>query len=221
MITIAALLALALPLGEDPAFAEGRRLYEESEYEQAIFRLQEAALVADREPTDRATVFLWLGLAYAGFGDVAAARRAFGDALRLEPTLAPPVEISPKVADEIEAVRSEVAAERAVLRAPATGPPTPTPDAPGDEHPWGLVAGLAGMGAVSVVAGGVAVGFAMQNHGIVNDLETFQDDAARAQDERDAQVIVAVVLFGAGTALLGGGGAVLVADLLAGDVAGD
>src|SRR3990172_441730 len=98
MMLVAALLLTVTPPGDD------------------------AALVADRAPTERAVVLLWLGLAYAGFGDQAAARRAFGDAIRLDPSIAPPIEISPKVLDEIEGVRGQVEAERA--SAPA--PPRPT-----------------------------------------------------------------------------------------------
>lgn len=213
MILVAALLVMALPLEQDPAFAEGRRLYEASEYEQAIFRLQEAALVVDRPSGERAQALMWLGLAYAGFGDTPAARHAFGDAIRLDPAIAAPIEISPKVTAELEAVREQVTAERAQALAAAASarPAAPAPSEGGP--PWALVAGVGALGTICVVAGAIATGFAVVNDGVVHDLETFQDDAARAQDERDAQVLAAAVLFGAGTVLLGGGGVVLAAGL--------
>lgn len=208
MIVLTALLLAVVPLEEDTSFLDGRRLYEASEYEQAIFRFQEAALVADRAPADRAQVLVWLGLAYAGFGDAAAARRAFGDAIRLDRAIASPIEISPKVMDEIEAVRAQVAEEGAPPPpAPAPAPPPVVPD--DGRVTWGLVAGLGTLGAICVVAGAVATGFAVVNDGIVKDLETFQDDAARAQDDRDAQVGAAVMLYGIGTVLIGGGGVLL------------
>ena len=212
MILVAALLVLTVPLDEDAAFLEGRRLYEASEYEQAIFRLQEAALVAERAPADRALVLLWLGLSYAGFGDTTAARRAFGDAIRLDADITAPIEVSPKVAAEIEEVRAEVTAERARVR--VTPPPPAAPTAPPDAGtPWGLLAGVGALGTLCIVGGAVATGFAVVNDGVVRDLETFQDDAAHAQDERDAQVAAAVVLFGAGAVLIGGGGAILVSSM--------
>ncbi len=213
MMLLLALLLGGAPVDEDPAFVDGKRLYQASEYEQAIFRLQEAALVNDRAPPERARVLMWLGLAYAGFGDGVAARRAFRDAVSLDEAVEIPVEISPKVEADLLAVRAEVAAERKQAAtsmsapAPAVEPPT------GDGVAWELAAGMGALGALCVAGGSVASGFAVVNDGVVNDLETFQDDAAKAQDARDAQVGVAVVLYGVGALLLGVTGVVVVAGL--------
>jgi tetratricopeptide (TPR) repeat protein len=211
MVLLAALLSL-IPLEEDPAFIEGRRLYEASEYEQAVFRLQRAALIEDRTPAERAEVFMWLGLAYAGFGDAGAARRAFSDAMRIEPTIHAPIEISPKVEAEIEAVRAETKSAHAQPRVAPSTPPAEVSGA-SDGPPWAILVGTGALGVVCVVGGAVAAGFAWSSDQIVKDLDSFQDDAARAQDERDVQVVTASVLFGVGAVLVGGGAALWFATL--------
>lgn len=213
MSVLALLLALPLaaPLADDPAFVEGQRLYQESEYEQAVFRFQTAALVADRAAAERARALTWLGLAYAGAGDAEAARRAFEDALLLDPQATIPVEVSPKIEEEFEAVRAALAATPRAAPASAhpPAPPGPPRAAPESGGPWVLAGSVGALGALCVAAGAVATGFAFANKGIIDDPETFQDDAARAQVERDAQVIAAAALFGAGALLLGGGAMVV------------
>ncbi len=218
MIVAALLLAmpLALPLDDDPAFVEGRQLYQASEYEQAVFRFQATALVADRPAPERARALMWLGLAYAGVGDSAAARRSFEDALRMDAQIAIPVEVSPKIEVEFQAVRAALAAA-AAPSAPASSdePPHPavSPAAPNRGDPWVLAGGIGALGALCVIAGAVATGLAIANKGVIDDPEAFQDDAARAQVDRDVQVVAATALFGAGVLLFGGSGAVLAFDV--------
>jgi len=214
-LTLLLVLPLAMPLADDPSFVEGQRLYQESEYEQAVFRFQTAALVADRPAGERASALMWLGLAYAGAGDSASARRAFEDALRLSPAATIPVEVSPKVEEDFLAVRAALA--EAPPRTPPPGAastaPDARPDSPVRDAPWVLAGGIGALGALCVAAGAVATGLAVVNKGIIDDTETFQDDAARAQVDRDVQVAAAAALFGAGVLLLGGSGAVLAFDV--------
>ncbi len=196
-------IALASALADDAAFVEGCRLYEASEYEQATFRFQEAALVVDRASSERAQVFMWLGLAYAGFGDAESARRSFRDAMRIDDAVAVPIEISPKVEAEVAAVREEVRAAKAAEAKRVEEKPPPPPVAPAGGGSWVLpVVGIAG--AACVVGGVVSAGLAASSHARANDLETFQDEVPDAIAARDAQVAVAVGLAGMGVVLLGG-----------------
>jgi tetratricopeptide (TPR) repeat protein len=215
---IALLFLAAGALSDDAAFVEGKQLYEQSEYEQAIFRFQAASLETQHTDAERAQVLVWLGLAYAGFGDAASSRRAFADALRIDPSSPLPVEVSPKVETEFNAVRDEVArAPRrpsgAAARPPPGTKPASKPDAQGAHGgsvmPWvGL--GVGALGVVCLAAGGVAAILAVQNNAVVQDLETFQDDAYAAQNARDVQTVVAAVAIPAGVLLAGGGIALFV-----------
>lgn len=199
-------VVLASALADDAAFVDGRRLYEASEYEQATFRFQEAALVADRPPSERAQVFLWLGLAYAGFGDAESARRAFRDAMRLDDAVAAPIEISPKVEAEIAVVRDEVRAAKTAetKRGEEKLPPPPVAPAPDAGGSWVLPTLVGVAGAALVVGGVVSAGLAASSHARANNLETFQDEVPDAIAARDAQAAVAVGLTGMGIVLLGG-----------------
>jgi hypothetical protein len=200
---LVAALVIARALADDAAFVEGRRLYEASEYEQAMFRFQEAALVTERPPAERAQVFMWLGLAYAGLGDAESARRAFRDAIRVDGAVAVPIEISPKVEAEIAAVREEVRAAKASESKRVTLPP-PTPPAVANEGGWVLPVVVGVAGAACVAGGVVSAGLAASSHARANDLETFQDEVPDAIAARDTQAVVAVGLAGVGVALLGG-----------------
>jgi tetratricopeptide (TPR) repeat protein len=205
VVVVAAMMAGAL--ADDAAFVEGRRLYEASEYEQATFRFQEAALVATREPGEKAQVFMWLGLAYAGFGDAESARRAFRDAFRIDATVAVPVEISPKVEAEIAAVRgevqAEVAARDAALKEERDAPPPPPPPPPVDDGAWVVPAAVGVTGTACVVGGVIAAGLAASSHARAVDLETFQDEVPGIVATRDTQAAIAAGLVGVGVVLVG------------------
>jgi hypothetical protein len=210
MLALVVMGLLTGALADNASFVEGQKLYEESEYEQSIFRLQAAALDPTLTPSERAQVFVWLGLAYAGFGDATSARRAFHDGLALDGSLALPVEVSPKVEAEFAAVQAQLADEARVKAAPKPAPPVAPPPPPSSKSSAVPFIGLAvgGLGVVAVIGGGFAAVLALQNDAIVKDLDTFQDDAAKAQSARDAETVVAAMALPVGVLLVGGGIAV-------------
>lgn len=84
-------------LDADEDFGAALELYQDLEFEQAIFRLQDAALVTAWADEDRARVFVWMGVNYAQLGDEASARRSFLHAARRDPAIELPVSVSPTV----------------------------------------------------------------------------------------------------------------------------
>lgn len=209
-----ALVMLAGALDDHPAFHEGRRLYEESEYEQATFRFQEAALDPSIvAPSEKAQIFMWLGLAYAGFGNAESARRAFRDALRLDENVAVPIEISPKVEAEIAAVRDEVRADKEAARArEEAARKAKDEEAARAAHAasassgtsWVLPVVVGAAGAACLIGSVVSASLAMASHEQASDLETFQDEVPALVATRDTQAAIAVGIGGIGAALVGG-----------------
>src|SRR5207248_1354167 len=100
----------------DPAFEEGQRLYKALEYEQAIFRFEEVAVRPSIEPADKAQALMWLGLSYAGTGDLESAKRDFRQALVVDDALALPPTISPRIATIFEDLRTDVRKEKAAAQ---------------------------------------------------------------------------------------------------------
>ncbi len=214
-LVFALLLAAAVPLAEDPGFAEGVRLYSQFEFEQATFRFESAAVEQDRVPAERARVFLWLGLSYAAIGKFDDAGRAFTSGLRLDPAATLETEVSPKVQELFAAAQQDLADEAA--RAAATPAPAPVAPAPAaTELPWLLVGGGVGaaVGVVALAGAGVLGVLAAQNAAIAADPDQFQDDAQRAQDTGNAQIAGAVAVGVVGAVLVVGGGALVAIDLI-------
>jgi tetratricopeptide (TPR) repeat protein len=208
-------LALSTAIADDPEFTEGVRLYNEFEFEQSIFRFQKAALTAQTGTAgDRAEVFIWLGLSYAGIGDFESARRHFKDALSLAPDMPLPGKASPKVQELLEEVRADVKANPPPPPDPGPGPTSdPTADPPPPSGPpldpvilW-TGAGIAGALAVGALVGaGVMLVLMQGNLAIVQDENSFQDEAKAAQDAANIQAGAAVGLGVTGL-VLGAAGA--------------
>lgn len=214
-------LALAPPLAEDPVFLEGQRLYRDLEFDQAIFRFEEAARVIDREPKERARAFAWLGLAYAQVGDFDSARRAFRSAVLFDIETTLPEMAPPKVTEILEEERRERRAQAPATVAP--GPKTPAPaqeaaPAPSDDASagggdalwWFAGGGVAAAGATALVGSAVFGALSFSSLQVAEDPKQFQDVSKRALDDANLQLGVAaslaatgVVLTGAGAALIG------------------
>lgn len=123
--------AVFAPLDDDPNFIEAQKLYEELEFEQAIFRLQAAALVPGRPAHEQARVFVWLGICYGQSGNVASARRAFADAVRADVAVALPVTVAPELEELLVAVRETEEQKQQLEKAQRTqGPQEPIAPAP-------------------------------------------------------------------------------------------
>ena len=213
-MTAAPLIALALmvttALGGDPTFDEGVRLYQELNYEQAIFRFQQVAVSPALAPADKATALLWLGLSYAGSGDLEEAARSFRFALAADRSATLPTETSPNIVQLLEELRAEVG------KTPSP-PPTPTPTpAPPDGQPMStsgiaVISGGVGaaVGALVIVGGGVLAWVATDQLAKANDPDAFQDDANQARLNANATATAALVLIPVGAALAAAGGAVV------------
>lgn len=192
------LVLWALMLGSlagDPAFTEGQQLYDQLEYEQAIFRFQEVAVRPELSPEDRATALTWLGLTYAGVGNMNAARRSFVDAARAWPAVSLPVEVAPSLVRVFEDARRSATAQGSPTSAPR---PVPMPPATstaassrdeGELPVWPAV-GIAAGAAVVVAGVGLAVVSAATYAGA--------QDQQLYQPEAKAQLDLANLELGAG-----------------------
>jgi len=104
------LLALLLTsaLDDNKAFKEGITLYQDLEFEQAIFRFEEAALAADLSDNEKATVFSWMAMSYAGIGQAEGAKRSLKNALLKDADVVLPQFAPPKVKEWMAEVKAEM-----------------------------------------------------------------------------------------------------------------
>jgi tetratricopeptide (TPR) repeat protein len=222
--------AAAPPLAEDPAYTAGLALFEDFEYEKAVFRFQEALEVEDRSTADRATILIRLGMTWAELrrDDKAAAR--FKEALALDPLAALPADAAPKIKEMLDDARRQLREEQAATRVepePTPTPePTPAPDSklpdtaplesvPEASHdgglPWLMISGgaIVGVGVVGALLGGAlwAGGLGLRQ---VGSTQAYQSDAVALDLPARAGQIGGQVVLGVGVlALLAGGAVVL------------
>lgn len=217
-------LALALSWTGDAGFVEGVRLYKATEYEQAIVQFQQ--LLKREDPTttqsaaDKAEALLWLGLSYAGSGDLDTARLTLRQALATDPTIALPPQTSPAMVALWDELRGELRGDLPAptpVAGPVTVPaPVPAPAAPivhpeSAAGPGSLVVvggAVAAAGAVALVGGGVLAVVASASLQNAQDIEQFQQDAKASLDNANAQALGASVLLPLGV-VLGVGGVLL------------
>lgn len=105
---VVALVLLGGALDDNKPFQEGVGLYQELEFEQAIFRFEEAALDPGLTEKERALVFGWMAMAYAGRGDAEASKRSLRNALLKDPEVTLPGVAPPKVKGWLEEVRASL-----------------------------------------------------------------------------------------------------------------
>jgi tetratricopeptide (TPR) repeat protein len=201
MFALAFALALAASLDGDAAFAEGLRLYDELEYEQAAFRFQEVALRNPAPGPDRARVFVYLGLSFAGAGDLDAAKRAFVDAARADRTVALPVEVSPSLQQLFDEAKASAPEEPAPLE------PAPAPQAGSGGGPMPILAivGAVGGGVLVIAGAGLAVlcGVSYNEALTAKERDATQLEAKGALDRANLSLAGAGVLIPVGLALAG------------------
>jgi tetratricopeptide (TPR) repeat protein len=175
-------LIASAPLTEDPDYTTAIQLYQNVEFEQALFRFQSAAIKPGLNDAERAELFLWIGLCYGNIGDLESAERQFRDGLKLFPSAPlPQPNTSPIIIDLFKRVKDEV--NKAAAATPADPAPpdkapddapdsTTTGDAGGDPTdsdaatgeggglPWLLMGGggVAAAGVVLLVAAGATAG---------------------------------------------------------------
>jgi hypothetical protein len=146
---------LAQP-SQDAGVARGIKQVDDGEYDAAIITLDGAARRLAQDPQkvrDVSLAYLYLGIAYIGKGQEAAARARFREALQQAGDLTlSPEKFPPKVINAFEAARDEIK---------AAGPPkaAASPTAPakkGGSGKWILIGGVvaAGAGGAALAAGG-------------------------------------------------------------------
>jgi hypothetical protein len=194
----------------DPSFVEGKKLYDQLEYEQAVFRFEELATKASLSPSDRAQALLWLGLSYAGAGNFDAAKRAFSDAAKNDATVALPIEVSKRLAKLFADAKVEgVARAEADTKAAAAAPPPPPPPPPAapvaapkptSSPPYLAYAGIGG--GVLALAGGAALGgLCAVSYGSATNKAHFASDAKASLDQANIELAAAAVLVPVGVAI--------------------
>ena len=236
-LVLLTLLSATVPLDDDPAFVEAQRLYQDLEVEQAIFKLQEAALEQDRTPADQARVQAWLGVCYGQIGDFDGARRSFEHAVVQDVDVKLEARVAPKLQQLLETARAarqeelKAEAEAAKSAPPKEEPPAPVDDAPKTTtappdaaEPIGTGAlgytgyGLLGVGAVMfigfVVAGAGIGSYGLYAYTIASDINTKQQEALDNHALANQLLLVAGATAGIGAAALialGGSGGALIA----------
>lgn len=224
-------LIASAPLTEDPDYKTAIELYENVEFEQALFRFQSAAVRPDLNDAERAELFLWIGLCYGNIGDLESAERQFRDGLQLFPAAPlPQPNTSPIIIDLFKKVKAEVQSAEAATAPTTTEPPAgeaSPAEAPGtvDEGaagglPWILISGgaVAGGGAVLLVAAvaGAGASYVVFAQG----LAMAEDDTVYGSDIKNLELAANVLLGGAvavgvlGTLVVIGGGATAGASFL-------
>jgi hypothetical protein len=215
LVLVALALAVALQTSPTTRLDEGIALYGQLEFERATIVFQRLALEPDLTPQTRASVFLWLGLAYGQLGDLDSARQAFARAMLNDATMAAPPDTPPELAAMIEEERAKKSTSR-----PAVAPASPASPAPPDFMPhdepapaaapaaapvpaatpsmsgmtWAAVG--AGIGAVTLAGGATVLGLAgARQYEVANDLSLDASTALAAYDES--------VLLGTGAVVLG------------------
>lgn len=207
-------LIASASLAEDPDYRTAIELYENVEFEQALFRFQSAAVRPDLNDAERAELFLWIGLCYGNIGDLESAERQFRDGLQLFPSAPlPQPNTSPIIIDLFKEVKAEV--QRTLTAAtPPPGQPADDESAPqgdddaGDEvtlHdegasgglPWMLISGgaVAAGGAVLLLAAGVGAGASYLV--FAQGLAMAEDNTVFGSDIKNLELAANVLLGGA------------------------
>lgn len=141
---------------QDPDVAQGIKLVEDGEYDAAIVRLDRAARRLAQDPKqvrDLSQAYLYLGIAYIGKGQEAAARAKFREALQQAGDLTlSPEKFPPKVINLFEAARDEVKGAGARAASPSPKAAAAKKGGAGKVILVGLLA--AGAGGAALAAGG-------------------------------------------------------------------
>jgi hypothetical protein len=202
---LASLLMAAL--AQEPDYVAGRSLYDAFEYEQALFRFQQALVKPGLTSKEQAEVSLWLALCLDGVGRASDADRAMGDAVALDAAAILPTTTSPAFEARFAAIK---VAATATAATPATTTTTvaPTPTTTTSGPPVAAFV-LGGGGGVALVGAAVLSVVAAERWGASTNETAFVDERAAAHGVYVGTLAGAVVtgVVGAGLVI----GAVLAA----------
>lgn len=155
------LASLSAGLDDDVQFKAAVSLYEELEFEQSIYKLQDIAIDNTLTAEERGRVFMWMGINHGQLGDLPSAERSFKHAVELNADAALPAEVPPAIDSLFKTVqekhRARLATERPVpIVVERTNPDDSEPlkeNKPAEPN-W---AGPIAVGSIGVVAISVAV----------------------------------------------------------------
>lgn len=209
----------------DPRLTRAWELYMSFAHDEATALLEEILRDTATSAAARAQAFLYAGLVSFSAGDPAEAESDFASALRLEPHLELPAEVSPKVHALIAEVRARLSHEElaahqltevpglppasagaesfgaAPITAVVPAPAIAAPPAEAATPSWSSY--LAGGGSALSLAASVALGIASWRHGRQAHEAYWADRAYRLNSLSDREALASVSLAVCG-ALLGG-----------------
>lgn len=187
----------AVPLGDDPAFQEGVRLYEQVDLEGAIARFQQASATTD---PDRAAAQVWIALCHAQLGRREDATVSFRAAVRLDRQVKLPALAPPDVEAMLEAARAELPALAPEPASSSAVPAVePAPEEGGSIVP--LVVG--GGGVVAMLAGATTVAIGMDTALRQATEQKFNDDGRAVRDTGYLMYSIGGAILGVGAAAVG------------------
>ncbi|MDP2345909.1 MAG: hypothetical protein Q8O67_33525 [Deltaproteobacteria bacterium] len=235
-VSLVVALALQLALPNTPNAGVAVRMYGELEYESAEPLFRAIATRPSEENNARASAWLWVGLCQAGVGNFAGAAEAMKEALKLDPDVAFTNEVSPTVQELFDDAKTAALKEAAGTKTRTTTTTTAADGAAGateittgePEQPPVIAGpsplllaggGVAAVGAAAALTGVVFGVIAQQQLAIVDDPQTFQDDAQRELDGANRSAAIGLTTGIVGGALIVGGVVLLVTGMSANEPA--
>lgn len=185
---------------------QAKTAYENFEFEQALSFLSKAS--ADEHSTDRnymASVHMYFGLVRFTLGQREQAEKEFTEALRLDYSIYPPDDTSPKILSVFRQIKSTISPPVHKNEHPPHGVEVGTGVPPAVDKSGGRVWTwvLTGVGGAALATAGVFAGLASKSKGEFDDAQ-WASDASGKRDEVEQRALTANVLFGVGGAAMVG-----------------
>ncbi|MCP4502433.1 MAG: hypothetical protein GY822_20975 [Deltaproteobacteria bacterium] len=141
MILVLSSTLLTAGLNDNVEFNQGKALYQELEFEQALFRFQKASVDSSLSAEERASSMMWTAMCYAGVGNEVSAKRTLSDAVSVFPQVVLPKVASPRLKGWVaEAKKTAAGASAAKTKAEKEAkakPKTPASTSPAASNPNG------------------------------------------------------------------------------------
>jgi len=197
-----------------PHFDMGVGLMKRFEHAEAIQAFEQALDWPGNTRQERATIYLYIGVAQSHLTDYSAAEASFKRSLALDPSAELPKNTSPKITALLERVRGELRPAKPVATPPQVPPPASTPATVPVEEPraarrstinWPAWITLGGAVAAGVT--GLALGLASRSAwSSAEDKKVSYDEAVQHADDASSRAIGADIMFGvAGAAAIASG----------------
>jgi tetratricopeptide (TPR) repeat protein len=175
------LLLWPLSTWANPYLEDGRALFAELRYAEAISKLEYARRVPTDSLQERVEILDLLGRSLVAEGQRARAEKIFEELLTLQPGFTYGPEVAPKIVEVFQAAQQRTLAERPVAIEPASVPTASTPVEKGSAffRPAPLVS--AGIAVAAAIVGGVLQGQAHASAARAQQAE-WSDDGRRLRE---------------------------------------